>query len=217
VLFLARAAQLITIHHLGAGRRGSPPVTWASVLLTIAPAPLAAVAAFAPAPVSRLAAVAGVLVLVAGIAQAWRHTGPFTSRRWWPCVPVVPSCGVSDLDPARGRHDDGLSDEGSHRGWAGLVAAAVLLPFRASWPDTNAALLLVLVVVAVAAIGNRVAGGVAAVWAAIWFHFFFTLPIYYRFPIRSSAEVTTAVLLLLTGPGRACAAGACGRVHLAGG
>ena len=38
----------------------------------------------------------------------------------------------------------------------------------------------------------------AAVWAAIWFDFFFTVP-YYRFTIRSSADVTTAVLLLLTG------------------
>jgi hypothetical protein len=58
-----------------------------------------------------------------------------------------------------------------------------------------ALLLVVVVVVAgVAAIGNRAAGGLAA----IWFDFFFTLP-YYRFTIRSSAEVTTAVLLLLTG------------------
>jgi len=81
---------------------------------------------------------------------------------------------------------------------APLAAAAILLPFRASWSNTNVALLLVVVVVGVAAIGNRVAGGLAAVWAAIWFDFFFTLP-YYRFTIRSTADVTTAVLLLLTG------------------
>ena len=81
---------------------------------------------------------------------------------------------------------------------APLAAAAILLPFRASWSNTNVALLLVVAVVGVAAIGNRVAGGLAAVWAAIWFDFFFTLP-YYRFTIRSSADVTTAVLLLLTG------------------
>jgi Domain of unknown function (DUF4118) len=81
---------------------------------------------------------------------------------------------------------------------APLAVAAVLLPFRASWSNTNVALLLVVVVVGVAAIGNRVAGGLAAVWAAVWFDFFFTLP-YYRFTIRSSADVTTAVLLLLTG------------------
>ena len=81
---------------------------------------------------------------------------------------------------------------------APLAVAAVLLPFRASWSNTNVALLLVVVVVGVAAIGNRVAGGLAAVSAALWFDFFFTLP-YYRFTIRSSADVTTAVLLLLVG------------------
>ncbi|HUK69496.1 MAG TPA: DUF4118 domain-containing protein [Streptosporangiaceae bacterium] len=81
---------------------------------------------------------------------------------------------------------------------APLAAAAVLLPFRASWSNTNVALLLVVVVVGVAAIGNRVAGGLAAVWAAAWFDFFFTLP-YERFTIRSSSDVTTAVLLLLVG------------------
>jgi hypothetical protein len=41
--------------------------------------------------------------------------------------------------------------------------AAILLPWRASWPNTNVALLLVVVVVAVAAIGNRTAGALAAV------------------------------------------------------
>jgi Domain of unknown function (DUF4118) len=80
---------------------------------------------------------------------------------------------------------------------APLAAAAVLLPFRASWPNTNVALLLV-VVVAVAAVGNRVAGAVAAIGAAVWFDFFFTLP-YERFTIRSSADVTTFVLLLVAG------------------
>jgi hypothetical protein len=81
---------------------------------------------------------------------------------------------------------------------APLGAAAILLPFRASWSNTNAALLLVVVIVGVSAIGNRMAGALAAVWAAVWFDFFFTLP-YYRFTIRHSADVTTAALLLLTG------------------
>ena len=66
---------------------------------------------------------------------------------------------------------------------APLAAAGILLPFRAAWSNTNVALLLVVVVVAVAAIGSRVAGAVAAVSAAAWFDFFFTLP-YYRFTIR---------------------------------
>jgi hypothetical protein len=60
------------------------------------------------------------------------------------------------------------------------------------------ALLLVVVVVGVSAIGSRVAGLVAAVSAVAWFDFFFTVP-YYRFAIRGSADVTTAVLLLVTG------------------
>ena len=79
-----------------------------------------------------------------------------------------------------------------------LAAAAILLPFRSSWSNTNVALLLVVVIVGVSAIGNRVAGALAAVGAAVWFDFFFTLP-YYRFTIRSSGDVTTAVLLLVTG------------------
>ena len=81
---------------------------------------------------------------------------------------------------------------------APLAAAAVLLPFRSSWPNTNVALLLVVAVVAVAAIGNRAAGAIAAIGAAVWFDFFFTLP-YGRFTIRSSADVTTFVLLLVVG------------------
>jgi Domain of unknown function (DUF4118) len=81
---------------------------------------------------------------------------------------------------------------------APLVAAAILVPFRSSWPNTNVALLLVVVIVAVAAIGNRIAGAIAAIGAAVWFDFFFTLP-YERFTIRSSADVTTFVLLLVVG------------------
>jgi hypothetical protein len=81
---------------------------------------------------------------------------------------------------------------------APLAASGVLLPFRASWSNTNVALLLVVLVVAVAAAGNRVAGALAAVGAAVWFDFFFTLP-YYRLTIRSGDDVTTAVLLLVNG------------------
>lgn len=81
---------------------------------------------------------------------------------------------------------------------APLVVVAVLLPFRASWSNTNVALLLVVAAVAVAALGNRVAGALAAVSAAAWFDFFFTRP-FERFAIARPADVTTAVLLLLVG------------------
>lgn len=81
---------------------------------------------------------------------------------------------------------------------APLLVAVILLPFRASWSNTNVALVLVVAVVAVSAIGNRIAGVLAAVSAAAWFDFFFTVP-YERFTIAKPADVTTAVLLLLVG------------------
>jgi K+-sensing histidine kinase KdpD len=81
---------------------------------------------------------------------------------------------------------------------APLAVAAILLPWRASWSNTNVAMVLVVVVVAVAALGSRVGGVLAAVSAAAWFDFFFTRP-YERFTIRGSADLTAAVLLLVVG------------------
>jgi hypothetical protein len=74
-LILAGAAQLITISALNSA--DPLAVTWWSLLLAIAPAPLAAAAAFAPPPANRLAAAAGVLVLAAGIAGGILHIGLF--------------------------------------------------------------------------------------------------------------------------------------------
>ena len=74
-MLLAGAAQLITISAL----LSADPiaVTWASLLLAIAPAPLLAAAAWAPGAVRRPAAVAGLAVLIAGIAGQVTHTGLF--------------------------------------------------------------------------------------------------------------------------------------------
>jgi hypothetical protein len=73
-LLLSIAAQLITISAL---ESADPiPVTWAALLLAIAPAPLAA-AVFAPAPIARLAAPLTAAVLIAGIAGQVTHTGLF--------------------------------------------------------------------------------------------------------------------------------------------
>jgi hypothetical protein len=74
-LILAGAAQLITISALNSA--DPLAVTWWSLLLAIAPAPLAAAAAFAPAPLNRLGAVTALLVLVAGIAGGIVHIGLF--------------------------------------------------------------------------------------------------------------------------------------------
>jgi uncharacterized protein DUF4118 len=79
-----------------------------------------------------------------------------------------------------------------------LALAAVLLPGRGSWPNTNVALLLVAAVVAVACLGNRLAGALAALSAAVWFDYFFTRP-YERLTISHPADVTTFALLLAVG------------------
>lgn len=79
-----------------------------------------------------------------------------------------------------------------------LVVAGVLAPFRATLPATDAALCLVLVVVAVAAGGERLGGYLTAVSAAAWFDFFFTKP-YETFDITSRTDIETTILLLTIG------------------
>jgi len=81
---------------------------------------------------------------------------------------------------------------------APLALAAVLVPFRASFPNTDAALAMLLVVVAVAANGHRLAGILAAVSVAVWFDFFLTQP-YERFAITHRTDLETTVLLLVIG------------------
>jgi K+-sensing histidine kinase KdpD len=79
-----------------------------------------------------------------------------------------------------------------------LALTAILVPFRSSFANTDAALALILLVVAVAAIGNRLAGYVASVSAAVWFDFFLTKP-YERFSIARAPDIETTVLLLVIG------------------
>jgi len=79
-----------------------------------------------------------------------------------------------------------------------LALTVILVPFRASFPNTDAALALILVVVAVAANGHRLAGMLAAVSAAVWFDFFLTVP-YERFTITRRTDIETTVLLLAIG------------------
>ena len=85
---------------------------------------------------------------------------------------------------------------------AGLLApvalAAILVPFRSSIPNTDAALAMILVVVAVAANGYRLAGILAALSVAVWFDFFLTQP-YETFSITRRNDIETTVLLLVIG------------------
>jgi len=79
-----------------------------------------------------------------------------------------------------------------------LVACALLALFRDTIANTNAALGLVLLVVAAAATGIRLAGIVAALSSAAGFDYFLTEP-YYTLNISGHADIETAVLLLLVG------------------
>jgi K+-sensing histidine kinase KdpD len=79
-----------------------------------------------------------------------------------------------------------------------LLAAAVLALFRGSLSNDDAALILVVVIVGVAANGAWSSGVLASVSAAVWFDFFLTRP-YERFTITSRADVETTALLVLVG------------------
>jgi hypothetical protein len=96
-----------------------------------------------------------------------------------------------------------MTDRG--RAWARV--AAVVAPFLVAWiagllhdvlANTDAALVLVLVVVAAAALGDRLAGVLAALASAAAFDFFLTAPVN-SFAIVGREDVETAVLLLAIG------------------
>ena len=79
-----------------------------------------------------------------------------------------------------------------------LCVAAVLVPFRSSFANTASALILVAVIVAVAALGNRVSGFVATVSATVWFDYFLTRP-YEKLAISHRPDIETAVSLFVVG------------------
>jgi K+-sensing histidine kinase KdpD len=93
----------------------------------------------------------------------------------------------------------------AHRG--SVIAGSIVIPVLACWllslvpsgvANTNAALGLVLLVVAAASTGIRVAGIAAALAAAAGFDFFLTQP-FRTFSIHSSGDLVTALLLLVVG------------------
>ncbi len=79
-----------------------------------------------------------------------------------------------------------------------LVLAVILVPFRGSFADTAAALVMVVVILAVAVSGPRAAGAVASVSAAAWFDFFLTRP-YDRFTISHRPDLETTIAILVVG------------------
>ena len=81
---------------------------------------------------------------------------------------------------------------------AAVAVAAVMAAFRSLFDSTNAALVLMIVVVAVAALGGRAAGVITALAAVASFDFFHTEP-YLSLTINSRDDVETTVLLLIAG------------------
>ena len=79
-----------------------------------------------------------------------------------------------------------------------LAMAAILVPFRSIFANTAAALILVTIIVAVAALGNRVAGIVATVSATVSFDFFLTRP-YEKLAITHRPDIETAICLFVVG------------------
>lgn len=79
-----------------------------------------------------------------------------------------------------------------------LLLCAIVAQIRSSVTPATAALGLVLVVVALAATGDRFAGVAAAVSGGAWFDYFLTAP-FGRFTIEDPNDVEVAVLLVLVG------------------
>jgi K+-sensing histidine kinase KdpD len=79
-----------------------------------------------------------------------------------------------------------------------LVVCLLLSAVRDQIENTNAALILVLVVVGAASTGNRLAGLTAAAVSAFSFDFFLTMP-YQDLRIHARSDIETTLLLVLIG------------------
>ena len=100
---------------------------------------------------------------------------------------------------------DGRSPSARPDRWIGVAAvaapvatAAALIPWRGQITSADGALVLVVVIVAVAGTGRRVAAVVAALTSALAFDFFLTRP-YGSLRVSSDQDLTTEVLLLVVG------------------
>ena len=81
---------------------------------------------------------------------------------------------------------------------APLLTALLLSAWRDSISTATDVLVLVAIVVAASATGDRWAGIIAALSSALWFDFFLTEP-YLRFSITDANDIEATVLLLLIG------------------
>jgi hypothetical protein len=81
---------------------------------------------------------------------------------------------------------------------APIAVAAALIPWRTSLDTADSALFLVVVIVAVASTGRRMAALLSALMAALSFDFLLTRP-YYSFRITRHQDLITELLLLVVG------------------
>jgi hypothetical protein len=79
-----------------------------------------------------------------------------------------------------------------------LLVGAVLVPFRGTFANTAAALVMVSVIAAVAVIATRIAGIVASASSAIWFDFFLTPP-YDKLTISHRPDLETTIAIVVVG------------------
>ena len=81
---------------------------------------------------------------------------------------------------------------------AAIGAGALMTISRSFFDTTNAALVMMILVVGVAAVGGRTAGIITALAAAVSFDFFHTRP-YLSMTIDSRDDIETTMLLLVAG------------------
>lgn len=79
-----------------------------------------------------------------------------------------------------------------------LAVAAALVPFRTSFTNAGAALILVAVIVALSLGGTRFTGFTASVVSALWFDYFLTRP-YDELSISHRPDIETTICLLAVG------------------
>ncbi|HEX7442448.1 MAG TPA: DUF4118 domain-containing protein, partial [Acidimicrobiales bacterium] len=81
---------------------------------------------------------------------------------------------------------------------APIAAALLLIPWRGHLDTADNALILVVVIVAVASTGRRLAAALSALVSAVAFDFFLTRP-YYSLRITRTSDLITEILLLVVG------------------
>jgi len=79
-----------------------------------------------------------------------------------------------------------------------LCVSSILVPYRGTFANTAAALVLVAFIVALSIAGNRLTGFIASLSSALWFDFFLTRP-YDTFDISHRLDIETTISIIVVG------------------